>query len=832
APSSTPSSRPTRRPTSTARSASMALSKPSAKVACPPTLRSTRHSATSQPTPPSTSTHCPRTARSSSRMPATSSRRHESWSKRRTRTSSSRASSGTHAMWMLTQRRRIPTMSSLLTRRKPRTMASLAPVQHLRTILSLVLTNSEVRKLLSDFSLIGRDLLARGAAKAADGLRPDQEALANVDQSAPNDQFITEGGRVAGPNETPVLEARVPGTDHTVTQHPKDDLGTGATVKTADGQVMSGAQAYEKGQSAAQEAQARGQDLAQDGLNQAQEHADDLQNSSDPDATADAKKRGLMDKVRGMRDNLSNRVPQEHKDRANEHLTRGKEFLTEEYFPEERRDQFIFRGKKVIIECQKHDDYQESIRWLLSYAEEYAAHGRTVASHGQDSHAALTGQSGLQQATTELRTLLERFANGQSMDIIFDAANALIEDTKHDEGLREWFSNVDAYVRKCLLDAGYVLEPDCNNRGNQLRESGRQFYDGKYKGHFDNLFNSTGTFFKAMGNDPLNVRFGEDWARLTRDLLFDSEGGLKFKPELWNDVRKVILPTLVDKVGYIPIPRIEYTDDALDLVVENLTLSGRNLFPNVVSLEAHNFIKFSPYAAIQDENHHEFTLTFGQMQADMRDVAFYFRKKTGIPKLSDSGLADVVLGGEGLTATVHLVSSDKDKSSVFKVKNVVVKVDTLKFSIRDSKHDFLYKTLKPLATGLVKKQIQKAIRDAITTGMEYVDGQLVGVRDRYAAAKATEGASRAQVLQDTFAQKKDDASTTASQAQAKASQFKVVHNKRNSILSNSGHPAGWVNRTTEREEAAVQGQDWRSEAFSIVNPTSATGGQPPVGTGA
>ena len=144
-------------------------------------------------------------------------------------------------------------------------------VQHLRTILSLVLTNSEVRKLLSDFSLIGRDLLARGAAKAADGLRPDQEALANVDQSAPNDQFITEGGRVAGPNETPVLEARVPGTDHTVTQHPKDDLGTGATVKTADGQVMSGAQAYEKGQSAAQEAQARGQSLAQDGINQAQE---------------------------------------------------------------------------------------------------------------------------------------------------------------------------------------------------------------------------------------------------------------------------------------------------------------------------------------------------------------------------------------------------------------------------------------------------------------------------------------------------------------------------------------------------------------------------------
>jgi hypothetical protein len=41
-------------------------------------------------------------------------------------------------------------------------------VRHLRTILSLILTNSEVRELLSDFSLIGRDLLARGASNPAD----------------------------------------------------------------------------------------------------------------------------------------------------------------------------------------------------------------------------------------------------------------------------------------------------------------------------------------------------------------------------------------------------------------------------------------------------------------------------------------------------------------------------------------------------------------------------------------------------------------------------------------------------------------------------------------
>jgi len=64
-------------------------------------------------------------------------------------------------------------------------------------------------------------------------------------------------------------------------------------------------------------------------------------------------------------------------------------------------------------------------------------------------------------------------------------------------------------------------------------------------------------------------------------------------------------------------------DDALDLVIEIIIMSGRNLFPNVVTFEAHNYVRFSPYSAITDEHHHEFTLTFGKMQADMRD---FFRE--------------------------------------------------------------------------------------------------------------------------------------------------------------------------------------------------------------
>lgn len=270
------------------------------------------------------------------------------------------------------------------------------------------------------------------------------------------------------------------------------------------------------------------------------------------------------------------------------------------------------------------------------------------------------------------------------MDPILDAAGALWDDAQKDEELRAWFSKMDDYVRKVLLEPGYVLQPQCNSRGDEIREEGHQFFDDKYKAHKDHLFDTIQAWFNAMGDDPLNKRFGEDWQRLTRDLLFDINGSLTFKPALWQDIRRVILPTMVNEIGYIPIPRIEYTDNQLDLVIENLTLQGKNLFPNVVEVEAHNYVKFSPYDAINDDQAHDLTLSFGHIQADMRDVAFYFNKKTGMPKLKDSGLADVLLGGEGLSARVHMKSSSpKDKSSVFIVKDVRVKINSLKFAIRD-----------------------------------------------------------------------------------------------------------------------------------------------------
>lgn len=69
----------------------------------------------------------------------------------------------------------------------------------------------------------------------------------------------------------------------------------------------------------------------------------------------------------------------------------------------------------------------------------------------------------------------------------------LLKETRHS----------DAACSQVLLEPGYVLEDDCNTQAKDLRDSGRKFYDEKYKEHFDNLFKSVGYWFKAMGDDPV-----------------------------------------------------------------------------------------------------------------------------------------------------------------------------------------------------------------------------------------------------------------------------------------------------------------------------------------
>jgi len=122
-------------------------------------------------------------------------------------------------------------------------------LNHIRTLLTLLLTNSEARKLISDSSIVGRDLLARGAAKAASGLAPSDEKLRGVDAGVgvtdqtfvPKEQLDDEINRAKANLQrskekgTEVLEANRPGLEANAEQAVQDRTGVRPDIDEATG---------------------------------------------------------------------------------------------------------------------------------------------------------------------------------------------------------------------------------------------------------------------------------------------------------------------------------------------------------------------------------------------------------------------------------------------------------------------------------------------------------------------------------------------------------------------------------------------------------------------
>jgi len=678
---------------------------------------------------------------------------------------------------------------------------------HLKTLGKLIFTNSEVRKLLKDVGLLARDVAADAAQKTAEKARPDEEELRRADEPAPDNQWVGKDGETRGPNESAPDTGLAEKRDQAINK--KDELKEKAQQKANEAQNE--AQKHgEETRDRMQSATANAPGDSSSGPSREEREAAQREGRQIKDEKKEQAKNVVSDKFNQAKD----KIPQEHKDRARETRDRTKNYLKEK-FPEERRDRFIYRLKKVLVEQQRHKDYQEAVDFFLDRAENYHGAAKDVASQSGSHVATVRDDPAYTRAEQNLRTLLERFANNTSMQPIFDSVNQIYEDARNDDDLRSWFHELNTYIRNVVAEPGYVMQDECDREGRRLRENGKGFFNERYRGHREAFTNSVQDFFQAYADDPLNVQLGEDFKRLFKGLALDGDGQLTIKPHLWNDIRTVIVPQLIQRVGYIPIPRIEYTDNMVDLVIENLTLESQNIFPNIIELEVKNYFKLSPYNNIQDKNKHSFWISFAQIQADIRDVPFYFKKKSGFPKISDSGIADVLLAGQGISGEIHLESTGRP-GHAFNVVDVKVKVDTLKFKVREAKHSFLISVIRPLATGLVKKTIEAAIAGGIRSGLDQVNAQLSDIKERLDDAAGRDDISRRDVIKDAFARRKEDAEHKAKETDKKTGDLKISADRSSKILAweSKNSIVGVVDNNVQASNHS--NKDWRSPKFDIV----------------
>ncbi|KAF1819987.1 uncharacterized protein K489DRAFT_383542 [Dissoconium aciculare CBS 342.82] len=669
-------------------------------------------------------------------------------------------------------------------------------LEGLRTLGTLLITNGQFRKLLSDASVLIRDIAGDAAVNTANVVKPNEDQLATLDKPA-EDNTWHDAPDLSKEKIANQIKAALPIGKKDVDQA----VGDASAAAHPDGSRDPNAVAEQ----AQKDAKAGGQ-------------------SVDPVAGAKAAKDTLLSKVDDDKVEEAKQNAREYREKTREYF-KGK-------FPKDRREQTIYRLKKMIVEIQGHSDYRQAIDTLLRLAEEYAGHTKTITQQGTAAVQDTRSKSHLQQAETDLRTLLERFANSTSFDDLFASINQIYTDADRDPELKNWFKSIDAFIRKSLQQQGYVLQDESEEEWNKLYDHGNYLLREKYKAHTDRVADE----FKFIANqfeaDSQNKSFAAAFDRLFKDLGNDDNGKPEFKPHLVKDLTDVLLPAFFENVRYIPIPRIEYSDPTIDAVVENLVIEGDNLAPNQLEFGSDNFWRWGR-KNVESYNKNKVLLSVSGVQADLRDVAYYVKKKEGFPGITDKGVADIFLGGSGFSFKVALETADKkDRQHFFKITKVSVDVKNLNIKLKQSNHKLLFSIAKPLLTKVLRPVLEKVLEKQIRDSVNQADAFLYSIQkevDR--AIEEAKNNPDPENLQNIYQRYATAFQQQINKAQRKKEEVKasaadkevnIAVTQHDSIFKHISLPGGISSKATEYRDLAAKGDKWESPVFSIGSASATT----------
>jgi hypothetical protein len=391
-------------------------------------------------------------------------------------------------------------------------------------------------------------------------------------------------------------------------------------------------------------------------------------------------------------------------------------------------------------------------------AETYGRHGRDLSQAGAGTVKGAHTDTNLQAAEADLKVfftvlaviganqgpltkfkiLIERFANSTSTEDLFDSIKNIYADAERDPDLKNWFKALDLFVRKCLKEQGYILQEQSDREWNQLYEQGQFLLRERYRSHTNRVIDETKFIADQFDQDAQNKAFGLSVQKLFQDLGNDANGKPAFKPHLLTDISDVVLPAIFEHTRYVPIPRIEISDPMIDAVVENLVIESDNLAPNMLEFGSDNYFRWGR-KKISNKHDNKLMISASGVQMDLRDVSYYVKKKQGFPSVTDKGLMDIFMGGEGFSFKIAASTAHKkDKQHFAKIDKVTVDIKNLKIKVKESKYKLLFTIAKPIMLKVLRPVIQKVLEKQIRDSFTQADAYLYDIHRE--AQKAIEAA--------------------------------------------------------------------------------------------
>lgn len=264
----------------------------------------------------------------------------------------------------------------------------------------------------------------------------------------------------------------------------------------------------------------------------------------------------------------------------------------------QKRD-IIGRLRVLLGSIGGNTELRHAIRDAVNYASNLQAY--TTGTSGLVP-AELQYEENIRAAQRDLLEILERLS-GANVARIGPLLGRIRGQMATDYELKDFIGDWQAFLRRCSKDPGYLESPEWEQRAHFLLDRTEAVGQGKYAGPFRELVQAVQDFLQGWKQDQLTGQIGTVLQRiLKQDLMGATEeegrrGSLMMammRPDLMQDFRHVILPSMLRNLHEIPLPRIESISDGDRLVLENVVVPAGGFIPDDLDVRQSSTLRMSP----------------------------------------------------------------------------------------------------------------------------------------------------------------------------------------------------------------------------------------------
>ncbi|KAK6528909.1 hypothetical protein TWF694_004138 [Orbilia ellipsospora] len=411
----------------------------------------------------------------------------------------------------------------------------------------------------------------------------------------------------------------------------------------------------------------------------------------------------------------------------------------------ERKQAIKQRVRQAVLKLRRNTDYDSSVSTLTLMLKEYVTMYSTFMEEAvEEVTTDVKPNKDLKVAGDQFWSFISSFGDNKLWESLKIKLKKLLEHKYRDPEFENIINLVADSLRRLLTDPDYLFthEDEATKRYNELKDKLNDTNVKSLEHDVDDVIKQLHKVILSIYSDK-QISHIKDTGISMVDLALKPTGGYPFNVHLLSDVGNVLIPTALEAIQYIPIPRLTLVSPHLDTLLEPIifepgkTVNSSSFLPYRVSVITTNEVDvFKGWKRTKTHLASSARIKIEGLTFKAEDIGYIMRVHRGwFLNFTDSGIASVRMDEKGIDVYLDLEFTRSSVDELVILKGVHVKLHKIDFSLKQSKFSFLAWLFKPFVKPMLRKLLQNSLRQALEDGLRALNREMIYTRERLRAAR-------------------------------------------------------------------------------------------------